>query len=166
MEFEVWKEQVNPKKYSSLGEWTKANKWVIILSPVYLVFRLVAVMLALMAKLVGITYKEMNIFVYYFVIPLSWCALLDIACERLWSFPLFSCLWCVLWAFIIFYNRHGFRAWCVRAFDNSVKFLLWFQRIGWNYYVSSVIICVIIPILVYWGLISYSQTGISYNLGL
>ena len=32
----------------------------------------------LMAKMVGITYKEMNIFIYYFVIPFSWCFLLDV----------------------------------------------------------------------------------------
>ena len=32
-------------------------------------------------------------------------------------------------------------------------FLLWFQKIGWNYIVSSVIICVVIPILVYIELI-------------
>jgi len=34
-------------------------------------------------------------------------------------------------------------------FEASVRFLLWFQRIGWNYEVSSVIICVIIPIIIY-----------------
>ena len=145
---EELKRKANPDNYATFGEWVKANKWLVILSPIYLIFGLVAALLALLAKLCGITYKEMNIFVYYFVIPISWCFMIDY-----WlNMPLFSCLWCLLWAFIIYHNRHGFRTWCVRAFDNSVKFLLWFRTIGWNYYISSVIICVIAPIIVYVGL--------------
>lgn len=159
------KRRANPGNYDSFKEWAKANIWLIILSPIYLVFGLVAGILSLMAKLMGVSYKEMNIFVYYFVIPISWCIMIDhsilgyiripISTEpecgtSLWfSLPKLSFLWCALWALIIYVNRHGFRAWCSRAFDNSVKFLLWFKIIGWNYYVSSVIICVIIPILIY-----------------
>lgn len=127
--------------------------WMILLSPIYIVFGIVAAILALFARLVGITYKEMNIFVYYFIIPLSWCVLIDIGLRKYYEvLPILSLLWCALWVVIIYYNRHGFRAWCVRAFDNSVTFLQWFKVIGWNYYVSSVIICVIIPILIYYGL--------------
>ena len=173
------KQRANPDNYDSFIEWAKANKWLILLSPIYLIFGLVAAILSLMAKMVGVTYKEMNIFIYYFVIPLSWCFLLDIGllgyiqiplqseeqlrfegCGRWISFPFLSVLWCIFWAFIIYINRRGFRAWCVRAFDNSVKFLLWFKVVGWNYYVSSVIICVLIPALIYCGLIylCYAKT--------
>ena len=49
-------------------------------------------------------------------------------------------------------NYNSFGDWA-KAFDNSVKFLLWFKVIGWNYYVSSVIICVVVPVLIYCGLI-------------
>lgn len=166
------KRRANPDDYDSFKEWAKANKWLILLSPIYLVFGLVASILSLMAKMVGITYKEMNIFIYYFVIPFSWCFLLDVrligyitiplqteeqfrydGAGRWITFPLLSCLWCLLWAYIIYRNRYTFRDWCSRAFDNSVKFLLWFRIIGWNYYISSVIICVIIPLLVYCVLI-------------
>lgn len=168
---EELKQQANPKNYSSLWEWFKANKWLVLLSPIYLIFGLVAAILSLMAKTVGVTYKEMNICIYYFVIPLSWCFLLDVGLidisiplqteEQLrydgsgrWiTFPLLSFLWCLLWAYIIYRNRHTFKTWCSRAFDNSVKFLLWFRIIGWNYYISSVIICVIVPLLVYCALI-------------
>jgi hypothetical protein len=167
---EELKQKANPNNYASFGEWLKANKWLVILSPIYLIFGLVAALLALFAKLFGITYKEMNIFVYYFLIPISWSFIIDVFllqiqiplqseeyyrefhCGGWWNVHLLSDLWCMLWAFIIYNNRHGFRAWCVRAFDNSVKFLLWFKVIGWNYYVSSVIICVIVPLLVYVGL--------------
>ena len=159
------KQRANPNNYDSFMEWAKANKWSKILSPIYLVFGLVVGILSLIAKLTGITYKEMNIFVYYFVFPISWCIMIDhsilgyiripISTEpecgtSAWfTFPMLSSMWCALWAIIIYINRHGFRAWCVRAFDNSVIFLLWFRTIGWNYYVSSVIICVVVPILIY-----------------
>ena len=42
-----------------------------------------------------------------------------------------------------------FRDRCDWVFIKSVDFLLWFKKIGWNYVVSSVIICVIIPIFFY-----------------
>lgn len=176
---EEFKKKANPENYSSFSEWAKANKWLIILSPIYLIFGIVAVILAFMAKLIGITYKEMNIFVYYFVIPITWCRMLDyifgtiIECPsytdeelvalgavRYMAIPVLTVLWCLLWVFVVYYNRHGFRAWCVRAFDNSVRFLLWFRVIGWNYYVSSVIICVLIPALINCGLIylCYAKT--------
>lgn len=169
---EELKRKANPRNYDSFGAWVKANKWLVILSPIYLIFGLVAAILALLAKLFRITYKEMNILIYYFVIPLTWCRLLDSILgtiveyphytddEIRWygavhvvTLPILTLLWCLLWVFIIYYNRHNFRKWCERAFDNSVKFLLWFKAIGWNYYVSSVIICVAVPMLVYWGLI-------------
>ena len=169
---EELKRKANPDNYDSFGAWAKANKWLVILSPIYLIFGLVAALLALLAKLFRITYKEMNIFVYYFAIPITWCRMLDsilgtivhytsyteeeivsLGAVRYMAIPVLTVLYCLLWGFIVYYNRHGFRAWCERAFDNSVKFLLWFKVIGWNYYVSSVIICVVIPVLVYWGLI-------------
>ena len=71
------KRRANPGNYASFKEWTKANKWLIVLLPVYLVFGLIAGILSLLAKLTGFTYKEMNIFVYYFVIPISWCIMID-----------------------------------------------------------------------------------------
>ena len=46
-----------------------------------------------------------------------------------------------------------FRDRCDWAFDKSVDFLLWFKKIGWNYVVSSVIICVVVPALIYVELI-------------
>ena len=159
------KQKANPENYDSFRDWAKANKWLIVLSPVYLIFGLVAAILSLLAKFVGITYKEMNIFIYYFVIPISWCLIIDVLLgisipftseldgTHFVTIPVSSGFWCLFWAIIIFHNRHDFRKWCERAFDNSVKFLLWFKVIGWNYYVSSVIICVVVPILVYCGLI-------------
>ena len=33
-------------------------------------------------------------------------------------------------------------------FNLSQRFLLWFRKIGWNYVVSSVIICVVVPLII------------------
>ena len=37
-------------------------------------------------------------------------------------------------------------------FDRSVDFLNWFEIIGWNYIQASVIICVFLPVLIYFVL--------------
>ena len=39
---EELKRKANPDNYDSFGAWAKANKWLVILSPIYLIFGLVA----------------------------------------------------------------------------------------------------------------------------
>ena len=46
-----------------------------------------------------------------------------------------------------------FREWSDWAFIRSVVFLNYFNRWGGNYVLNSVIICVLVPILIYIGLI-------------
>ena len=103
----------------------------------------------LIAKITGTTYNEVNIIVYYLVIPLSWTIMLDYITRMPFLTPLFLLAWIVF----IWKDKMDFRTRCDLAFKKSVDFLLWFQKIGWNYIVSSVIICVVIPILVYIELI-------------
>lgn len=45
-----------------------------------------------------------------------------------------------------------FHEWCDWAFMRSVDFLNYFNHWGGNYVLNSVIICVVIPVLVYAGL--------------
>ena len=60
----------------------------------------------------------------------------------------------IVYYLIIFWSkRKFFRKWCDVAFQLSVDFLLKFQRIGWNYWVASVIIGVVVPIIIYAALI-------------
>ena len=119
------------------------------------VFWITANLLNQIAKLTGMTYNEINIIVYYLIIPLTWTGMLDIIIE----FPIFTPLLILVWAYIFVKTRTKdvFQMWCDWAFKDSVDFLLWFKRIGWNYIVSSVIICVIVPVIVYglliWGLV-------------
>lgn len=113
------------------------------------IFAIVAGIEHLIAKITGTTYNEVNIIVYYLVIPLSWTIMLDYITRMPFLTPLFLLAWIVF----IWKDKMDFRTRCDFVFKKSVDFLLWFQKIGWNYIVSSVIICVVIPILVYIELI-------------
>jgi len=97
------------------------------------------------AKKLNLTYNEVNIIVYYLIIPLTWTILADCIIK----IPVTTPLLIAIWLMILIKEHKHFKSWCDEMFEASVRFLLWFQRIGWNYEVSSVIICVIIPIIIY-----------------
>ena len=113
------------------------------------VFNLVAYSLNSIAKWLHLTYNEINIIVYYLLIPLSWAVMID----YLIGMPILTGALVCIWIGILIATRHTFGMWCDWAFEDSVKFLRWFSRIGWNYVTASVIICVVIPIGVYITLI-------------
>ena len=131
-------------------EWEALSKWdkavMVIMLPI---FAIVAGVEHTIAKLTGATYNEVNIIVYYLLIPLSWAAMTDYITKM----PFLSIMYVMAWIIFLWKDSMKFRDRCDWAFDKSVVFLLWFKRIGWNYVVSSVIICVIIPILIYMELI-------------
>ena len=113
------------------------------------VFAFVAALEHLIAKITGTTYNVVNIIVYYMVIPLSWTIMIDYITKMPFLTPILTSAWIIFcWK-----DKMKFRNRCDWAFEKSVDFLLWFKKIGWNYVVSSVIICVVIPILVYIELI-------------
>ena len=113
------------------------------------VFGIVAAGLNLIAKALHMTYNEINIIVYYLIIPLSWCIMLD----YIIGLPITTPIWILLWIYIIWSKRKFFKDWCDAAFKLSVDFLLKFKRIGWNYWKASVIICVVVPLIIYAALI-------------
>ena len=94
----------------------------------------------------GLTYNAVNIIVYYMIVPLSWMVMLDFIIH---SWPILTALWALACLVVIWWHRHDFNQWCDAMFKKSVDFLLWFQRIGWDYYKASVIICVAVPIAIY-----------------
>ena len=119
---------------------------MVVMLPIFVV---VAVTEHLIAKLTGATYNEVNIIVYYLLIPLSWAAMID----YITKIPFLSVMYVVGWILFLWKDPMKFRDRCDWAFMKSVDFLLWFKKIGWNYIVSSVIICVVVPILIYLELI-------------
>lgn len=109
------------------------------------IFKAVAYSLFWIGKVIGMTYNEVNILLYYLIIPLSWTVMLD------WwlGIPVTTVMLICIWSGIFIATRHTFSLWCDRAFKDSVDFLNWFNRWGSNYVLSSVIICVSIPIAIY-----------------
>lgn len=113
------------------------------------IFAIVAGLEQFIAKFTGATYSEVNIVVYYMLIPLSWMIMAD----YLTKLPFLTPMFVIAWIVFLWKDQMVFRERAYWMFRKSVDFLLWFKRIGWNYVVSSVIICIIIPILVYVELI-------------
>ena len=113
------------------------------------VFAIVAGIEHIIAKLTGLTYNEVNIIVYYLIIPLTWTLMID----YLTKMPFLTPMIIIGWIIFLWKDKMKFRDRCDWAFDKSVDFLLYFKKIGWNYIVSSVIICVVVPVLIYVELI-------------
>ena len=112
-------------------------------------FRLVATALYNIAQMFSMTYNEVNVLAYYLLIPLSWTIMLDMYI----GLPLTTGALLYIWIGIKIGTWGHFSAWCDWAFMRSVDFLNYFNRWGGNYVLNSVIICVVIPVLVYAGLI-------------
>ena len=131
-------------------EWDSLSRWdKVVIVFVLPIFAVVAGAEHIIAKLTGATYNEVNIIIYYLLIPLSWAAMIDYITKM----PFLSIMYIVAWILFLRKDPMKFRDRCDWAFIKSVDFLLWFKKIGWNYVVSSVIICVVIPLLIYVELI-------------
>ena len=111
-------------------------------------FRKVADALLYWASVIGITYNEINIIVYYLLIPLTWTIMFDcwIGC------PITTYALIFIWFGIKIGTWGRFREWSDWAFIRSVDFLNYFNRWDGNYVLNSVIICVLVPIVIYIGL--------------
>ena len=88
--------------------------------------------------------NEIIVIVFYLIVPLFWAVLLDVYIK----FPVFSLLYILLWILLLMATGKRFPLFCDRLFFASQRFLLWFRKIGWNYVVSSVIICVVVPVMI------------------
>lgn len=131
-------------EWESLSKWEKAV--MVVMLPI---FAIVAGVEHVIAKVTGLTYNEVNIIVYYLLIPLSWAVMID----SITMLPLLSPMYIMGWIVFLWKDPMKFRDRCDWTFRKSVDFLLWFKKIGWNYVVSSVIICVVVPALIYVELI-------------
>lgn len=123
---------------------------------VIMTFAVVAIALEWMARKLHITYNEINVVVYYWLIPLSWTLLLDykldasidvMGCQG--YLPILTILLCFSWIGILIANYRFFSKWCDYVFKASQDFLCIFNRWGGNYVLNSVVICVVIPLIIY-----------------
>ena len=109
-----------------------------------LIFKIVAYSLSFISHLTGLSYKQINVIVYYFLIPFTWLVLLD---------GIFHSQYLKL-AFVVFtlgfiVGCRDFRTYSDWLFDKSVSFLYYFKKFGIGYVTSSVWICVSLPIVIY-----------------
>jgi hypothetical protein len=95
----------------------------------------------------GFSYKEVNVIIYFFLAPLTFIFLID---RILKTWVLSVCFLIASIAFLLWIP--SFSAFSEAAFDTSVRFLNGFSKVGWNYTQASVIICVILPALVFTAL--------------
>ena len=139
------------ERHSDIKQYLNGLSWPnkVIMTMMLPSFMVVAGIEHLIAKLTGCTYNEVNIIVYYLIIPLSWTVMID----YLTKLPFLTPMFVLAWVIFLWKDTMKFRDRCDWAFQKSVDFLLWFRRIGWNYIVSSVIICEVVPIIIYIELI-------------
>ena len=93
------------------------------------------------ARKTGLTYNEVNILVYYLLIPLTWAIMLDFILRK----PITTPLLLLAWMGVFVATRGRFRQWCDKAFVLSQQFIRFFGE----YVKYSVVICVIVPIIIY-----------------
>jgi heme O synthase-like polyprenyltransferase len=114
------------------------------------IFRIVAGALWLMGRVTGRTYNEMNIIVYYFMIPYSWLLMLDAILGFHYCAIVGGVFYLLLWLAI-----KNFRSFSDDVFDFSERFLNSFNSYGSNYVASSVWLCVALPLAIYGVLFYY-----------
>ena len=108
------------------------------------IFKIVADTLLSIAKKTGLTYNEVNVILYYFVIPFSWFIMLDI----LFGFHYLT-ISSIIFTIGFVAGCRNFRAYSDWLFERSVAFLNYFNKYGSNYVKSSVWICLSLPVLIY-----------------
>ena len=94
------------------------------------------------ANATGLTYKEVNVVIWYFFIPFTWAVLFDVIFGRHRG-KLIVCLAGAIFGIALALS--GSTEW---LFDKSCEFLLG-SNVGGNYVNASVIICLFIPVVVY-----------------
>uniref|UniRef100_UPI0040497802 hypothetical protein n=1 Tax=Flavobacterium sp. TaxID=239 RepID=UPI0040497802 len=122
-------------------------------------FQLVYEFLKWFSKISGFTYHEVNIIVYFIIIPAVFIYLIGSILKRKVVIKIYAIL--VLIALILIPD---FELFSTQLFNKSVDFLNWFDIIGLNYVQASVVICVIIPIIIVFLLVYYSKRNLAENL--
>ena len=108
------------------------------------IFRVVYEFLQWAARMTGLTYEEVNVVVYYIFVPAVFFALIDRIIKRPVCLLVFSGV--VLLAFI---RIDDFALFSEQLFNSSVRFLLGFSKFGIGYDMASVILCVVMPLVLF-----------------
>ena len=109
-----------------------------------IIFRVIYLMIKSVSTTTGLSYNEINIVVYYFLIPLVLLLLVNRIIKKYIFSPLL-----VLSGILLLFIIPNFSQFSDRLFDSSVTFLNSFAVIGWNYIVASVMVCVVAPAIAF-----------------
>ena len=120
-------------------------------------FKIVYDFLKWISKTSGFTYHEVNIIVYFIIIP----AIIIYMIERILKTNYLKIGFVVLILLTIIIIP-DFSVFSTSLFNKSVDFLNWFSIIGLNYIQTSVVICVIVPLIII-GFLRYLNRGESFN---
>jgi hypothetical protein len=108
------------------------------------IFQWEVIQLLKLARMFKLSYHEINIIVYFFVVPFSWLVLLD-ALFQFHFLKLSFAFFCIGF----FTGCSDFKPFSTSLYRKSVQFLLYFNRFGSSYVASSVWICLVVPICIY-----------------
>ncbi len=103
-------------------------------------FVLTARGLLAIGKALHLSYNAVNIIVWYMLLPLAWAAILDYKLHQV----LFAPTWLLLCIGCIVIQRKRFNKFCDTLFRLSQIFILSFG----DYYLWSVLICLLVPIVI------------------
>lgn len=106
------------------------------------IFNIVYHILIWLSELTGFTYREINIIVYFILLPFIYFTLID----RIFKFH-YTKIGFSIATILALIAIPNFKSFSSSLFDKSVDFLNWFDVLGWNYIEASVIICVVLPVL-------------------
>ena len=106
-----------------------------------IIFSAVQQFLEWIAKITHRTYHEVNIIVYYFLIPLTWTLMIDYIFSLPFIFSIAYSLLCISIAL----SRKNFRKFCDWLFNKSANFI---EHFG-DYHVFSVLLCVALPLVIF-----------------
>ncbi len=108
-----------------------------------LFFSLTVQLLMGIASATGFTYNEINIIVYYMILPFIYLALLDRILRRHVLKIAFVLGWIILLCVMRDFNKLS-----DDLFRYSVEFLRLFSVVGLDYIAASVVICLVVPGLI------------------
>ena len=104
------------------------------------IFLIVAKSLYRIAELTKLSYNQINILVYFFVVPFIYLAILDHHFD--FNYLKAAAVFTFLGFFIGCRDFANYSDW---LFDQSVKFLQFFKRYGMSYESASIWFCVVLP---------------------
>ncbi len=128
------------------------------------IFHIVFYWLQGLAWITALSYREINIIVFYIIIPVSWVFLYELP-KRKFKYTVTLLLVLLICAIVISFTS-GYKSFSEWFFVKSQDFLNafpFFPDPNLNYVVSSVVICVIIPLLIYIPLVKRNWSFIKTN---